>query len=501
MAGSTFKRCGCLAADGTPLGVACPRLVTKNHGTWYFKAELPVGPGGKRRSQRKGGFATKRDAESALTDVLDRVNKRTHVDAGRVTLGDFLTQWLKSKAALRATTARSYQEHLALYLIPVLGHLRLAELGPEDLDGLFTAMRQLGHPQHTEDPSAQLASLLHARKSSQAPRPVSAARLRRVHATLRSALNTAVKRRVIAFNPALHIELASGARPRAIVWTPDRTRLWQEWEHARAAAEAQVRMLSHAHKIAVRHLSRSGHAAARAAGLEQQLRAARSSLQEIDTSYSPPKVAVWTPEQTGEFLDHAASDRLYALYNLIAFRGLRRGEATGLHWDEVDLDRRELTVSWQIVQLGYQTQSAAPKAGSEGTIALDQQTVDVLRAHRVQQQRGRFAWGSAWTETGLVFTREDGKALHPEYVSRHFALLARDAGLPPIRLHDLRHVAATLALAAGTDMKVVSQMLRHSSIAITADTYTSVLPETSRKAAEAAVALVPRKTRSGRSPR
>jgi integrase len=91
-----------------------------------------------------------------------------------------------------------------------------------------------------------------------------------------------------------------------------------------------------------------------------------------------------------------------------------------------------------------------------------------------------------------MFTRENGAELHPEYVTRHFERLYRPAGLPPIRLHDLRHGAATLALAGGADMKTVSEMLGHSTIVLTADTYTSVLPEVARRAAESAAAIVPR---------
>ncbi|MHB8341626.1 MAG: site-specific integrase [Mycobacteriales bacterium] len=494
MSGSIYKRCGCRDEAGKPLGAACGRLSAKGHGRWYFKADLALGPGGRRRVTRKGGFATKRDAEVALTDLLDRVNKRSHIDAGPGTVGAYLTDWLAGKAALRSTTARSYGEHLDLYLLPVLGHIRFALFAPSDVDALFTAMRQLGDPRRAAHPSPELASLLAARTSTDPVRPLSAARIRRVHATLRAAMNAAVRRRLIAYNPALHVELAPGARPRAVVWTPERTRRWRDWDTARGAAEERLRALEHAYKIASRRpaSSEAGHPSP--AKLAGELAAARSALREIERSYTPPKVAVWTPEQTGVFLDEAAADRLYALYHLIAFRGLRRGEGIGLPWDDVALERAELTVTWQIVQLGYATQTAAPKAESAGVVALDRQTVEVLRLHRRQQQREREAWGSAWTDTGLVFTREDGTALHPEYVSRHFARLVRAADVPPIRLHDLRHGAATLALAGGADLKVVSDMLRHSSITITADTYTSVLPDTARRAAEAAVAIVPRRT-------
>jgi hypothetical protein len=117
-----------------------------------------------------------------------------------------------------------------------------------------------------------------------------------------------------------------------------------------------------------------------------------------------------------------------------------------------------------------------------------------MRLHRVRQLEERMQWGAAWTDTGLVFTAEDGAALVPDHVSRLFARLLTEADLPPVRLHDLRHGAATLALAGGANLKVVSEMLGHSTIAITADTYTSVLPEVAREVAEAAVRLVPRRT-------
>jgi len=116
----------------------------------------------------------------------------------------------------------------------------------------------------------------------------------------------------------------------------------------------------------------------------------------------------------------------------------------------------------------------------------------VLRAHRARQSAERLAWGPTWVESGLVFTRKNGAALHPEYVSRHFERLTRRAGLPPIRLHDLRHGAATLALAGGADLKTVSEMLGHSTITITADTYATVLSEVARHAAESAARMVPR---------
>lgn len=160
--------------------------------------------------------------------------------------------------------------------------------------------------------------------------------------------------------------------------------------------------------------------------------------------------------QTGAFLDHAAAadDDRYALYHLVAYRGLRRGEACGLHWTDVDLDSAQLTVRWQLAQLGWATSLKAPETdSSEDVVALDAETVAALRAHRRRQRKQRLAAGPAWVDSGLVFTTPTGQAVHPAEVTDHFQHLARQAGLPPIRLHNLRHGAATLALAAGVDMK------------------------------------------------
>jgi integrase len=98
--------------------------------------------------------------------------------------------------------------------------------------------------------------------------------------------------------------------------------------------------------------------------------------------------------------------------------------------------------------------------------------------------------GEAWKDTGFAFTQEDGDRLHPQYVSDQFLWIAYQSGLPPIRLHDLRHGAASLMLAAGVAMKVVQETLGHTSSAFTADTYTSVFPEVAKAAAEKTAALL-----------
>jgi len=145
------------------------------------------------------------------------------------------------------------------------------------------------------------------------------------------------------------------------------------------------------------------------------------------------------------------------------------------------------------VQLGWATEIGEPKSDSGvRTVTLDDATVAVLQDWRSAQADGRHTWPGEWQDSGLVFTREDGSQLHPDMASSAFERIGRAAGLPPIRLHDLRHTAASLALQAGVPLKVVSEQLGHSSLAITADTYTSVLPAVARASAEAVASLVPR---------
>ncbi len=224
-----------------------------------------------------------------------------------------------------------------------------------------------------------------------------------------------------------------------------------------------------------------------------------------------PPVAVWTLRQLITFLTGVENDRLAALWWLIALRGLRRGEAAALDRDDLDSEARELTISRQLVALPGELYCGPPKSrASVRTMALDEdgtrrladqavkQAVELLR-HRFTDQRrsdARVRTGPGWRRGRAMFTYADGRPVQPEYLTHRFNILVKEFDLPPIRLHDLRHGAATLALASPTDLKVIQQMLGHSSIVTTADTYTSVLPETAHRAAQATANMVMKAARS-----
>jgi len=185
----------------------------------------------------------------------------------------------------------------------------------------------------------------------------------------------------------------------------------------------------------------------------------------------------WTAEQLRAFLDHLAGDRLFIGWLLAASTGMRRGEVLGLRWDDVDLDNNILSVRHTVVMAGSAVQISDPKTlRSRRTIDLDTRTVRELHGWRAKQNADRLRWGALWHDHGLVVTREDGTWVRPDSWTAAFDRHVRDARLPRLRLHDLRHTHATLLLKAGVPPKVVSERLGHSSVAFTLDTYAHVVP-------------------------
>jgi len=137
MKGSTFKRCSCRDPEtGKQLGSSCPKLAGGRHGRWYFVIEVPPAPGKNRGQIRRGGWDTKRQAQEKLDEARVDALAGRPVD-NRETTGEWLTEWLRGKRAIRATTARSYETHVRLYLLPALGHLRLKELRAAHIAAMY----------------------------------------------------------------------------------------------------------------------------------------------------------------------------------------------------------------------------------------------------------------------------------------------------------------------------------------------------------------------------
>jgi integrase len=218
----------------------------------------------------------------------------------------------------------------------------------------------------------------------------------------------------------------------------------------------------------------------------------RLTVNPVDAA-DPPKASaehadrlpVWTAAQLSAFLASVADDRLFALWRLLAMTGMRRGEALGLAWDALDMETGRLTIRRAWVPVNGVGQMSEPKTKrGRRTIALDPVTLEALKAHAAGQAEEQSHRDAGWSDSGLVFTRENGEPLHPWVVSKAFRDQAKTAMLPPIPLHGLRHSYATLALASGVNPRIVSARLGHATVALTLEVYSHVLPQADQEAAE-----------------
>ncbi len=199
----------------------------------------------------------------------------------------------------------------------------------------------------------------------------------------------------------------------------------------------------------------------------------------------------WSPEQLSQFLNSTVSERFHPVFLLLATTGLRRGEVVGLRWSNVDLERCVLSVIHTFTTVnGAMLSSTVKTAKSRRQVSLDAVSVAVLRAHRLRQNQERLALGPAWEDHDLVFCEPHGAPLHPDKLTVRFGKLVRASDLPVIRLHDLRHTHATLALRAGIHPKVVSERLGHATTGITLDLYSHVAPELDHQAADRVASLL-----------
>ena len=453
-----YRACSCRDPQtGRLLGKACPDLGSKKkHGAWYARYEAPRDAEARRRRPRIGPYATERECKEQLLDVLGRIGQGAHVDDRRTTFGEYLTRrlrWWESEAELKPSTLASYREAVELYFRPGLGHVRLVDLRDHHFRDLYAAMRLINRPGQDADKGDLLRRLLKARSERDgkrvSTRPLSEARIKRIHAVALSALSDAVPH-TLPYNPPAAVKPGGrrgGRRVRALLWTAPRAERWQE-------------------------------------------------IGEI-----PAAVMVWTAAQCGAFLDSLEAsteppreaERLYALFHVAAYCGPRRSELAGLAWSDLDLTRRRMHVRQAQVDDAL---DSTKSEDSDRQVPIDEETVNVLKAWRKAQLAERMAWGSAWTDSGRVFTREDGTPLRPAWISVRFGTLATRAGLPPIRFHDLRHGTATMLLAAGQPIKVISEILGHATSAFTADVYTEVAEELADAAAAAIAAYVPRASRT-----
>jgi integrase len=375
-------------------------------GTWWFIADLPVGPDGRRRQAKRRGFRTRAAAQAALDELRTNGRQGTYVAPARQPFGEFLDkEWLPAvKRELAETSWESYARNVKYHVQPYIGRVPLQSLDGEILNRLYATLLESGRVHGSQSPGLK-------------PRTV-----RYVHTIIHAALDDAVRWRRVPLNAADQATPPSAKSARA------------------------------------------------------------------------PEMSVWSGEQLTAFLQRNQLHRDHDAWMFLATTGCRRGEALGLRWKDIDFRRSIASVRQQVVPLakasgrGREGRIVDRTKGGEGrAIELDSRTVSMLRAHRKAQAQEKLLFERDYEDHDLVFARIDGRPQHPEVFSKTFDRRVRLHGfgdLPVIRLHDLRHTWATLALQNGVDVKVVSERLGHSSPVITWTIYQHVVKGMQADAAE-----------------
>ena len=280
---------------------------------------------------------------------------------------------------------------------------------------------------------------------------------------------------------AKHIVPTLGKTPVARL-TPQQVQGLMKAKLAEGLAPGTVVYIRSTMRRALGYAVRWGAAGRNAAALTDPPHAVRAE---------PPMLS---PADARKLLDVVRGDRLEALYAVAIACGLREGEAFALRWEDVDLDGGTLTVRHALLRMKGRLELAEPKtARSRRTIALPGSVVSVLRTHRTRQREERLAAGEDWQGEqwgGLVFATRIGTPLHRADVLYAFRKHLKAAGLPQLRFHDLRHACASLLLAQGVHPRVVMETLGHSTIGLTMDVYSHVLPTLQREAAESMDAVL-----------
>jgi integrase len=370
-------------------------ITRRSDGRWEAKISAGWKDGKRRRISVYG--ATRAEVAERLNKLLREQAQGLPVDPGRQTVTCFLARWLEEcvKPSVRPLSYEQYEQHVRLYLAPVLGSTVLAKLTPEQVQAFINKMLARGLSART----VQLSLV-----------------------TLKRALKQAERWNLVARNVAKLVDAP---------------------------------------------------------------RVERHKAEPLD------------PEQSKRLLEAAKSSERGALFTTMLLCGMRLGEALALSWQQVDFERQTLTIERSLARVGRRTGSSKliyqePKTEqSRRVLHMPALVVAALREQRRRQAELRLHVGADWQDRGLVFTTSKGTPLEAANVHREWKRLLATAGLPTsVRLHDLRHSSASLLLNLGVPLKVIQQILGHSSIKVTADIYAHLAPQMQRDAADALDALM-----------
>ncbi len=445
--------------------------VSKRGSTWTYYVYV-TGGDGRRQQVSKGGFRTRKEAEAARVRALSTLQNGTWVRPERVTVREFFEdEWLPIQAppTLEESTYRSYRRYVRLHVVPYIGGIPLQQLKPMELTAMYRELLESGRRQptpparvHPPEVGALIDRLRADGLTWQAIADEVSAAFPEAGGMTRHAVAGLHRRRQA---PALETPRVAGLRPRTVLYV---------------------------HSIV--------HTA-----LKDAMRWNRVARNVADAATPPPtgstrrgQHTTWTGDQLGWFLGFIAEDRYVTPWIFLATTGCRRGECLGLRWSDLDLDGSTAIISRQVTSIDHEiVVKELPKTKRGHMVALDSNTVSMLRRWRAQQNEEKLLVGPCYVDEAYVFCKPDGTVYDPDRFSREF-LRKQDqfnrtdaeVALPRLTLHGLRHTWATLALHEGIDIKVVSDRLNHSSTFVTREIYTHVTPPMQSDAAERVAARI-----------
>jgi integrase len=431
--------------------------VVKKGSHYYVKIELDPDPNtGRRRQKWHSGYRTKREAERARVDLLSKFDRGEYVEPSQQTVRDYFDQWLRAiEPTIRPSTHESYERNVRNHVVPYIGSLRLSKVDGGALNGLYAELLASGRRRPFGTGSGYSTAVVARAQELR----LEGSTLQQTADQLRNELGEAGHITKDTLASLLRRQAESG--PESKPGLDPRT---VNYVHT---------ILHRAFKDAVRWG-----------------RLARNPADSADPPHGRQKsdgIHSWPAATLKEFLaaSSAREDPLHGLWVLLATTGMRRGEALGLRWQDVDLDAGRIRVVQTIIQIRTKAAISEPKTSrGRRPIALDQATVGVLREHRRKMLEQRLLVGSGYVDEDLVFHQPDGTCLKPDNVSAAFVRRVESADLPRLTLKGLRHTWATLALEEGIHPRVVQERLGHSTIAITLGIYSHVAPTLHEEAAE-----------------
>lgn len=376
---------------------------------------------------------------------------------------------LKEQAGAKRRTVERYRELLER-VNRAIGHMKLADIRPQHLNSLYQNLQEDGirkdggHAKMKIDLAAWLKAH-HMSKSALAKEASCAA----------STLAAAGKGRAIQRDTAERIALAMGSKLGA-VFTVD----------MKSAPLSPKTILEH-HRLISTILGQA----------EKEMLVpynAASKATPPKTDHKEPNY--FQPEDIAAILDalEAAPLKWRLITHLLIVTGCRRGEIMGLKWDKIDFDRRQITIDRALLVgkkgIAYEDTT---KTGDTRYLNIPVETVQLLQEYRREQMVLRLKNGDRWQDTGYVFTRDDGRPMNPDSVTAWLSDFSEKNGLPHINPHAFRHTAASVLIAAGTDVVTVSKQLGHSSVSTTESFYSHMIEEAKAQASECIADVLIRK--------